>query len=268
VRDVTAALDLLPEQRYPFPRFDVAIANLPLLRPRIEEIAASAAVQPLSALQLLSPVGNPGKIIGAPVNYRKHFEEALADPEIHHQTHRNDIHRAGLFLKATSSVVGAGEGVVIRHPDRRTDHEVELAVIIGRRTVRASRASAMSNVAGYCIALDMTLRGPEERSFRKSIDTYTVLGPCLVTAEELQTPGDLELSLTVNGEARQRANTRDLIVDVPGLIELASSFYTLEAGDVLLTGTPAGVGPVHEGDVMHAEIEGIGSIDVRVRAAH
>ena len=111
------------------------------------------------------------------------------------------------------------------------------------------------------------MRGPEERSLRKSIDGYTVLGPWFVTADEVSDPAGLDLELKVNGEARQRANTRDLIIPIPELIAFASSFYTLIPGDVLLTGTPEGVGPIAPGDVLDASISGIGTMRVRVRAA-
>jgi len=151
--------------------------------------------------------------------------------------------------------------------ERRTDHEVELAVVIGHVADRVPRSEALRYVAGYTIGLDITLRGPEERSLRKSIDTYCVLGPWLVTADEVPDPSALALELRVNGEVRQAARTRDLIIDVPGLIELASSFYTLAPGDVLLTGTPEGVGPIVPGDRLTATIDGIGTMEVAVSAA-
>ena len=177
------------------------------------------------------------------------------------------IHETGLFLKATSAVIGASEEILLRRIERRTDHEIELAVVIGRTADRVTREDALKCVAGYTIGLDITLRGPEERSLRKSIDTYCVLGPWLVTADEIPDPSALELSLRVNGELRQSASTRDLIIDVPGLIELASSFYTLMPGDVILTGTPEGVGPIAPGDVLTAHIDGIGAMTVAVGAA-
>ena len=126
---------------------------------------------------------------------------------------------------------------------------------------------ALDHVAGYCIGLDMTIRGPEERSLRKSLDSFTVLGPWMVTRDEFPKPTAIGLSITVNGEPRQDANTRDLVINVADLIAYASSFYTLMPGDVLLTGTPEGVGPVQPGDVMEAAIDHIGSMTVRVRAA-
>jgi 2-keto-4-pentenoate hydratase/2-oxohepta-3-ene-1,7-dioic acid hydratase in catechol pathway len=266
VRDVTRVLDELPAFRYPLPLGDVFIEALPKLGERIAAAAESATAVPVSSVRLLSPVANPSKVVGAPVNYKKHLDEVASDPNLHHQNvaHTHPIQQIGLFLKATSSIVGPSEGVVIRHPDRRTDHEVELAVVIGKRANGVKRGDALNFVAGYCIGLDITVRGPEERSLRKSIDTYTVLGPWLVTSDELGDPSGLELSISVNDEPRQRANTRELILGVPELIEFATSFYTLLAGDVILTGTPEGVGPIGPGDTMHARIERIGEMNVAV----
>jgi 2-keto-4-pentenoate hydratase/2-oxohepta-3-ene-1,7-dioic acid hydratase in catechol pathway len=269
VRDITPVLDELPAFRYPLPLGDVFVSALPNLRELILATLPSASAVPVSSVRLLSPVANASKVVAAPVNYEKHLEEVKADPNLHHQNaaHVQAIHQSGLFLKATSSIVGPAQGVAIRHLDRRTDHEVELAVVIGKRANAVKRRDALSFVAGYCIGLDITVRGPEERSLRKSIDTYTVLGPWLVTSDELPDPSGLELSISVNGELRQHANTRDLILGVPELIEFASSFYTLFPGDVLLTGTPEGVGPIRPGDLMHAHIECIGEMDVPVVAS-
>jgi 2,4-didehydro-3-deoxy-L-rhamnonate hydrolase len=216
---------------------------------------------------LLSPVANPSKIIAAPVNYQKHLDEVRVDRGLHHGTDVKPIAKIGVFLKAVSSLVGAGQGVDLRFLDRRNDHEVELGVVIGKKADRVSRARALEHVAGYAIALDMTVRGPEERSMRKSIDSYSVLGPWLVTADEIPNPGALDLEIRVNGEVRQSSNTRNLIFDVPKLIELASSFYTLHPGDIMMTGTPDGVGPVGPGDRLEARIQSIGSMQVAVRAA-
>jgi 2-keto-4-pentenoate hydratase/2-oxohepta-3-ene-1,7-dioic acid hydratase in catechol pathway len=269
VRDVTAALDVLPQVRYPLPKHDPLIAHLPEVLARARAIASSAPALPLSARALLSPVANPGKIIAAPVNYQRHLDEVRADKNLHHDTvsHTVTIQTAGLFLKANSSLVGQDEGVVIRKPDRRTDHEVELVAIVGKTASHVSRADALDYVAGYTIGLDITIRGTEDRSFRKSVDTHSVLGPWLVTADEIPNPGDLDLEIAVNGELRQQSNTSRLILGVPELIELASSFYTLYPGDVLFTGTPEGVSPIEAGDEIVATIEQIGTMRVRVRAA-
>lgn len=266
IRDVTAALEELPRVTYPLPRFDPLIANLPQVRRRIEAMLSKAATVPLAYATLLSPIANPGKIMAAPVNYKAHLQEVLDNAEIHHQNKIDEIHRAGIFLKATSSLVGPAEGVALNYLERRNDHEIELVAVIGKTAKKVSRAQALQHIAGYTIGLDMTIRGPEERSFRKSGDSYTVLGPWFVTADEIGDIGNLGLALSVNGEARQQANTRDLILGVAELIEFASSFYTLHPGDVLMTGTPEGVGPVKPGDVMVARIDRIGEMRVEVRA--
>ena len=267
VIDVTPALDVLPKCGYPLPRRDLFIEHLEEVMARARELAPGAPKLPLDAVSLRSPIANPGKIMAAPVNYTKHLQEAREQSAIHHNNRIEEIRRVGLFLKATSSLAGAGDGVCIRHPGRRNDHEAELVVVIGRQASNLSPQTAMTCVAGYCSGLDMTTRGPEERSLRKSIDTYSVLGPWLVTADELTNPHELDFSLSVNGEIRQRANTRDLVLGIVDLLVLASSFYTLEPGDVLFTGTPEGVGPVVPGDVIVTEFAGIGRMTVDVRGA-
>ncbi|MBI2186611.1 MAG: fumarylacetoacetate hydrolase family protein [Acidobacteria bacterium] len=269
VRDVSAALEVLPTFRYPCPPYDGLVANLPAVVARARTLADRAAAVPLDRVRLLSPIANPGKIIAAPVNYQKHLDEVKSDVQIHsnNPAHTITIQQAGVFLKASSSLVGPAEGVVICKPERRTDHEVELAVVIGRQASRVAAAEALDYVAGYTIGLDISIRGSEDRSLRKSPDSYTVLGPWLVTADEIPNPGTLDLQITVNGELRQKSNTRYMILGVPELIEMASSFYTLHPGDVILTGTPEGVSPIEPGDRIVATVEGIGTMEVAVRAA-
>lgn len=266
VADVSQALEVLPSHRYPLPRHDVLIAHLDRVRVEIDRLLPHAPRLPLAGLHLLSPVANPGKLVAAPVNYVKHLQEVLGDPSLHHQNRIDQIQRAGLFLKATSSLVGISAGVQLVLPERRTDHEVELAVVIGRTAKNVTAADALQYVAGYSIGLDITIRGPEERSLRKSPDSYSLLGPCLVTADELPQPGALALALSVGGVQRQSSNTSDLILGVAELIEFASRFYTLHPGDVIYTGTPEGVGPIQGGEEIQARIEGIGEIRVQVRA--
>ncbi len=267
VHDVSAALERLPAVRYPLPSYDPLVAALPQLRQEIEILGKSAKGRPLSAVKLLSPVANPGKIIAAPVNYRKHLEEALADKGIHHGKLVDEIHKIGMFLKATSSLVGPGEGVRLVKTERRNDHEVELAVVIGREGRNIPKAKALEHVAGYCIGLDITIRGPEERSLRKSVDSYSVLGPWLVTADEFGDPSNVQVGIKVNGALRQDANTSDLVMPIPELIEYMSAFYSLRPGDVIMTGTPQGVGPIRPGDSMEAWIDRVGAMTVAVSAA-
>ena len=213
-----------------------------------------------------SPVASPGKVLAAPINYKLHIEEMRNNGQSYGHI-ITDIRKAGIFLKASSSVVGASQGVAQRFLDRRTDHEIELCVVMGRSANCVSKEEALSYVAGYCLGLDMTIRGPEDRSFRKSIDSYTVLGPWVVTADEGLNPDQVDIQIDVNGQTRQNSNTSDMVMGVAELIEFASSFYTLEPGDVLMTGTPQGVGPVRPGDVMVAKGSGLGEMTVHVRAA-
>jgi 2-keto-4-pentenoate hydratase/2-oxohepta-3-ene-1,7-dioic acid hydratase in catechol pathway len=171
----------------------------------------------------------------------------------------------GLFLKANSSLIGAGEEIRLRFPDRRNDHEVELAVIIGRRGNRIPMVKALDYAWGYSIGLDMTVRGPELQCFRKSIDTYSVLGPWMVSKGEVADPDALDLSIQVNGQTKQDSNTRHLVYNVERLIEYPSSMYTLYPGDIIMTGTPVGgVGPVQPGDMLTAAIQSIGRFAIHI----
>jgi 2-keto-4-pentenoate hydratase/2-oxohepta-3-ene-1,7-dioic acid hydratase in catechol pathway len=270
VRDVSAALEILPCcYQYPLPTHDVLIANLDQVADRARALAPNTPLLPLEGLKLLSPVGNPGKIVAAPVNYKQHAEEVKNNVALHNNNPAllQSIHTIGLFLKASSSLVGCGEGIAIGKPERRNDHEVELAVVIGRPGSSIPASQALDYIAGYAIGLDITIRGTEDRSFRKSPDTYSVLGPWLVTPDELPNPNNLDLSIRVNGELRQSSNTSSMILSVAELIELASSFYSLHPGDIIMTGTPEGVGQIVPGDVIVATVEKIGTMQVKVRAA-
>ena len=162
----------LPAPRYPASKGDPLIANLARVCKEIKSFAPGAKKIPIKDARFLSPVAAPSKVIGTPVNYLKHVEEAAEQRDVFTHRYQGGIEEQGLFLKATSSLVGAGEGVKVRFPDRRTDHEMELGVIIGKFADTIPEARALDYVAGYCIALDMVVRGPEDRSFRKSIDTY------------------------------------------------------------------------------------------------
>lgn len=267
VRDVSAALKVLPAARYPAEPGDLLIAHLDTVRAEIERLLPGAVGKPVARARLRSPVAAPGKIIGVPVNYVDHVKEAAADVATFTGRYTGSIEEQGLFLKASSSLVGCGEPVRLRFPERLTHHEIELGVVIGKRVERATEADALACIAGYTIALDMTVRGPEDRSFRKSLDTYSVLGPWLVTADEIADPQALDIRLSVNGELRQHSNTSLMIMGIARQIAWASSFYTLLPGDIIMTGTCEGVGPVKPGDVMQAQVQGVGAMEVAVTGA-
>lgn len=258
VLDVTAALDILPTARWPFPLGDMLVQHLGDVIKAALAMRKSAKRLPLNTLVMRCPVANPSKIMAAPVNYLKHQAEALADGGVNFDKDVKTIEHYGLFLKSNTSLVGFGDELAIAFPNRRTDHEIELVAVVGKPGHNISRDRALDHVAGYMLGLDMTLRGPEDRSLRKSLDGYTVAGPWLITADEIANPNILSLGLKVNGQERQRANTRDLIFNVETLIEYASKFYALYPGDLIFTGTPEGVGPVIAGDTVDCWIETVG----------
>ena len=266
VLDVTAALEVIPAQRWPIALGDPLILNLDRVLERVRALESTATRRKLAGVKLKSPVANPTKIVNAPINYQAHIDEAKQDPGLGHGRKLGHITEWGLFLKATSALIGPGEEIRLRMPDRRNDHEVELAVVIGRECRRATIANALDFVAGYAIGLDMTIRGPEMPSWRKSVDTYAVCGPWLTTKDEVPDPNNLRLSLRVNGETRQDSTTARMVYNVHKLIAYATSMYTLYPGDLIFSGTPEGVGPVQPGDLITAEIERVGRFDIRVAA--
>ncbi|WP_406457975.1 fumarylacetoacetate hydrolase family protein [Streptomyces sp. NBC_00876] len=210
---------------------------------------------PLTEAVLDAPLPRPGKIVGAPVNYLDHKAE---------MEYTTSIADLGVFLKANSSVIGPGQDILLPYTDRRTDQEGELGVVIGRTASHVSADDALDHVFGYTCVLDITVRSGEDRSTRKSFDTFTPIGPWVVTADEIPDPDTLGLRCDVGGSTRQRTNTADLIFGVRELIAYTSSVMTLHPGDVIATGTPAGVGPLSHGDRVVLEIERVGRLEVGV----
>lgn len=242
------------------------IAEWAELGPKVA--AARKAAQPvaLSSMKLLPPNPCPVHVIAAPANYRKHIGEIGARSVSKGRT----AEQQGFFMKSTASLVGAGGAIELpRGSTRRFDHESELAVIIGKRARNVPRAEAMDYVFGYSCLMDITMRiepgvAEEERVTRKSFETFTPLGPWIVTADEVADPHALRNQLWVNGVSKQDANTRDMIVNIPTLIELISSVMTLNPGDVIASGTPEGVGPIVPGDSIRIGIESVGEMTLSV----
>ena len=238
----------------------------------VESLAARLAeggfptVEP--ATRIGAPVARPGHIIAIGLNYADHAREAGMDLPS----------EPVVFSKAPSSYSGPDDPVLIPRGSSRTDWEVELGVVIGRRAeYLADEAAALAHVAGYCICNDVS-----ERAFQlergptwikgKSARTFCPTGPWLVTRDEIPDPQNLVMTLTVNGEVRQSGNTSTMIFGVAHLVRYLSQFMVLEAGDLILTGTPPGVGmgmkpPVYlkPGDAMALEIEGLGRQRQEVR---
>ena len=262
VHDVTPAQDEIRRAARYDMFGDAVIAALPEWRGRIEEMAKKAPGKPVSQVKLLPPVARPSKVMAAPTNYRAHVAEMAARSGTQPDQHRG-IGAAGIFLKANSSIVGPSGTIPLRFPERLNEHELEVVVIIGKTGTNISRENALDHIAGYCMGLDMTTRGKEDRSFRKSIDGYSPVGPWMVTADEIADPDNLPIELTVNGVTKQKSNTSNLIYDIRKLIEFASSFYTLHPGDYFFTGTPEGVSPVKPGDWVSAACPQIGELKIQ-----
>ena len=213
---------------------------------------------PLKNVALEPIIPDPPKIIAAPVNYRDHQEEMRED---------YGIEALGVFLKAPTSVIANGDTVRLPYTDRRFDQEGELAVVIGRRARFVSTSDALGVIAGFTCCLDITMRGGEDRSTRKSFDTFTPVGPYLVTPDDVWDTSALQLRTAVNGVLRQDADIADLIWDVPQLVSYASSVMTLLPGDIITTGTPAGVGQIDNGDEITLQIDMVGTLSVTVSAS-
>lgn len=232
------------------------VAEFVLHRPDIEAALPQLPRIPLAQVRLLTPVPWPNKVIAYPVNYHDHGREMQAGYRADHQ---------GFFLKPNSSLSGAGEDIVLPQvPTREVHHESELAIVIGKQGRDIRREDWSEYVFGYTCLLDMVVRGREERVFRKAYDTFCPVGPWITTVDEVGDPTQLEMKLWVNGELKQHANTRDLVLDIPGMIEMASAVMTLYPGDIIATGTPAGVGKVVNGDTIRISIDRVGEMTVRV----
>ena len=217
----------------------------------------------LANVRLECPVDWPNKVIAFPANYHAHIEEQKRSKTGLISTFA--ANGQGFFLKSNSSLSGPSDPIVLPPlKGRETHHECELAIVIGKGGRDIPLAKALDHIFGYSCLLDMVVRGKEERVMRKSFDTFCPLGPWIVSADEVRDPANIDLELRVNGELRQKANTRDLLVDIPEMINMASSTMTLFPGDIIATGTPSGVGPIVAGDRIVSTIKGVGELSLDV----
>jgi 2-keto-4-pentenoate hydratase/2-oxohepta-3-ene-1,7-dioic acid hydratase in catechol pathway len=242
------------------------LADLPRLRPLLE--AATEPAFQLRSVKLEAPVNDPQKFLGIGMNYRAHAEEARA---------------AGIpiptsqlwFNKQVSCINGPYDPIELPTVVEKLDYEIELGVVIGRRCRGVPAANARSVIAGYMVVNDVSARDWQHRSptftLGKSFDSHGPIGPWVTTDDEVADPLSLEMTLTVNGEERQRMTTGDMIYNIYEQIEYLSTVMTLEPGDILATGTPAGVGAasgrlLKPGDIVRAEIRELGYIENEVIA--
>jgi 2-keto-4-pentenoate hydratase/2-oxohepta-3-ene-1,7-dioic acid hydratase in catechol pathway len=211
-----------------------------------------------------APILRPGKIVALGLNYVLHAKEGSFEVP------KEPL----IFVKAGSSVIGPNETVRIPRGMGRMDHEVELAAVIGKTATRVKKRSAYACIAGYTICNDVTARTVQTNDIQnrhpwfrsKSFDTFTPLGPWMLTADEIRPPVRLPLECRVNGRVRQKANTKDLVFDIPTIIEFVTKHITLEPGDIVSTGTPGGIGPIKHGDTMVCRIKNLGELRNPVRS--
>jgi len=240
------------------------LARLPELRPALEK--AQGEDYPLAQVVLEAPIDDPQKFLAIGMNYEDHAREAeaagVARPK--HQL---------WFNKQVSCINGPYATIDLPKVSDRLDYEAELGVVIGQRCRHVSRESARDVIVGYLVVNDVSVRDWQAQSptftLGKSFDTHGPIGPWITTADEIQDPMNLHMRLTVNGAMRQQACTRDMIYSIYEQIAHLSTVMTLEPGDILATGTPAGVGGasgffLKAGDVVRVEIDGLGAIENRV----
>jgi len=241
-----------------------AIAGGPAARARIGTWAlkpAASAVAPLASVRLLAPIPRPPKIICVGLNYRDHaIESNMEIPKV-----------PTIFSKYATSVIGPGEKIRLPRVSNKPDYEAEFAVIIGKGGRLISAGAWKEHVFGYTILNDVSARDYQMATSQwmmgKTFDTFAPMGPAIVSADEIADPHNLDISLTINGETLQHSNTKNLIFRIPDLIEYLSAVFTLESGDVISTGTPAGVGFARKpprflkpGDDMVVRVEGLGEL--------
>ncbi len=254
------------EEAFAAAREALAFVDEALERYDPPDLARAGVLEDPKRITPCAPVPRPGKIVAVARNYAAHAAESGSEPPA----------EPVLFLKAPSAVVGPGDEIRLPAASEAVDYEGELAVVVGRSLFEVDEAEALSGVAGYCVANDVSARdfqGTRGQHFiGKSCDTFAPLGPLLVTPEEVGDPQSLSLETRLSGEVVQAASTKEMIFPVARLLAFASRLMTLEPGDVLLTGTPAGVGRsrvpprfLRPGDVVEVTIERIGTLRNHVR---
>ena len=266
VVNVTSVLPEIPGPLQCY-RMNLLIEEWDTLKARVEQLADTGNAVSVDSVKLLAPVPAPRKVYAAPANYHAHRAEMAAGAggtdAAAGQHHSGEF---GMFLKSPSSVIGPQDTIQRPYEDRMIHHESELVLVMGKKGSAIPVKDSLSYVFGYTCGLDITVRGPEDRSKRKSFDTFSPTGPYLVTADEIADPGQLEINLWVNEDLKQHAFTQDLITDCPNLITNMSWVAATEPGDLLFTGTPDGVGEIKPGDLVTISISNVGEMSVPVEA--
>ncbi len=233
----------------------------------------SGSPVPLNSVKLLAPILNPGSLWAAAANYRKHQQEMRVK---HKSSDRSSLSKdelmAEFFLKPSSSIIGPAGTVILPKISEDVDFECELCAVIGKKAKYVSGKNALDYVFGYTICWDISQRYPwgrgrqNTRNLRKGFDTFTALGPWIVTKDEIEEPQDLSINVEQNGKLAMSAHTSDMICGLRDHIRFLTSCLTLHPGDLITTGTPAGVSKLADGDHLKGTIEKIGEMELNVRA--
>jgi len=250
-----------------------ALVNNPAAMQIARDAAQGSGSVPLSSVKLLAPIQNPGSLWAAAANYRAHQKEMIermgSDDRI---TKSKDELMAEFFLKTTSSIIGPGDTVLLPKISKLVDFECELCAVIGKPARKVSENQALDHVFGYMMCWDISQRDPwgkgvqNTRNIRKGFDTFTALGPWIVTKDEVGEPQDLSIRVLQNGKEAMVAHTSDMICGLRDHIRFLSSCLTLRTGDLITTGTPAGVSKLNPGDHLHGTLEKVGSMELHVKA--
>jgi 2-keto-4-pentenoate hydratase/2-oxohepta-3-ene-1,7-dioic acid hydratase in catechol pathway len=250
-----------------------ALANSPQAMQIARGASQGDGGMALSSVKLLAPITNPGSLWAAAANYRAHQKEMITRMgSADRVTKTNDELMAEFFLKTTSSIIGPGDTIILPKISKLVDFECELCAVIGKRARKVTEDQALDYVFGYMICWDISQRDPwgkgmqNTRNIRKGFDTFTALGPWIVTKDEIDEPQDLSIKVLQNGKEAMTAHTSDMICGLREHIRFLTSCLTLRPGDLITTGTPAGVSKLHDGDHLKGTIEKIGGMELNVRA--
>src|SRR5882724_11427609 len=262
----------LARQGYTMLEIIDALANNPAAMQIARDAAQGGGAMALGSVKLRAPITNPGSLWAAAANYYAHRAEMVdrmgsANKAI---VNKDDL-MAEFFLKTTSSIIGPGDTIILPKISKLVDFECELCAVIGKRARKVSEAQALEHVFGYMMCWDISQRDPwgkgmhNTRNIRKGFDTFSALGPWIVTRDEIDEPQNLSIKVLQNGKEAMTAHTSDMICGLREHIRFLSSCLTLRPGDLITTGTPAGVSKLRDGDSLHGTIEKIGSMELFVK---
>jgi 2-keto-4-pentenoate hydratase/2-oxohepta-3-ene-1,7-dioic acid hydratase in catechol pathway len=263
----------LARQGYTMLEIIDALANNPAAMQIARDAANSSGGEDLLSVRLLAPITNPGSLWAAAANYYAHRAEMVERMgSANRPVIDKDDLMAEFFLKTTSSIIGPGDTIILPKISKLVDFECELCAVIGKRARKVNEARALDHVFGYMICWDISQRDPwgkgkqNTRNIRKGFDTFSALGPWIVTRDEIDEPQNLSIKVLQNGKEAMVAHTSDMICGLREHIRFLSSCLTLRPGDLITTGTPAGVSKLNDGDHLHGTIEKIGSMELHVKA--